>query len=225
MTQSIKVIRNNNETATRWNAPHVEATVGDANSLLSLLTAEQVGQIQDNAFREAREQGYAEGYRLGQEKAQQEIAEKAQELQARITQLDSLLRTLGKPYEQLDEQIEHELFQLAVSLARHLVRRELKAEPGQIVAIVREAVALLPGAVREPRVFLHPEDAAFIREVFSLHGNGEHWKLVDDPSLQRGDCRVVTENSRIDATLENRFAAIVATTLGGERETDAADPR
>jgi flagellar assembly protein FliH len=36
----------------------------------------------------------------------------------------------------------------------------------------------------------------------------------------RGDCRVVTENSRVDATIENRLAAIMANTLGGEREED-----
>ena len=54
--------------------------------------------------------------------------------------------------------------QLAVTIARQLVRRELRIDPAQVIAIIRETVALLPAAARDVRVHLHPEDAAVVRE-------------------------------------------------------------
>ncbi|RMG30702.1 MAG: flagellar assembly protein FliH, partial [Gammaproteobacteria bacterium] len=46
------------------------------------------------------------------------------------------------------------------------------------------------------------------------------WKLVEDPTLSRGGCRVETESSRIDATVEQRLHAVLARFLGGERQGD-----
>ena len=38
--------------------------------------------------------------------------------------------------------------------------------------------------------------------------------------LSRGGCRVSTDTSRIDATVENRVNAVIAEVLGGERDVD-----
>jgi flagellar assembly protein FliH len=223
MSTPIKIIRDGADEFQRWEAPAVEVSADSADSLLGLLTAEQLAGIQDVAFREAREQGYAEGYKRGIDAARAELAQKNAELQKRVQQFDQLLRAFSHPFERLDEQIEQELLALAVAIARQIVRREIKTDPGQIVAVVREVMSMLPGSARHPQVFLHPEDAAFVRQVFSLSGEHESWRLIEDPTLTRGDCRVATENSRVDATIENRLAAIMASTLGGEREEDRSD--
>jgi flagellar assembly protein FliH len=44
--------------------------------------------------------------------------------------------------------------------------------------------------------------------------------MVEDPLITRGGCKVDTEVSYIDATVENRLAAVIATLFGGEREQD-----
>jgi len=38
--------------------------------------------------------------------------------------------------------------------------------------------------------------------------------------LVRGGCKIITDNSQIDATLEKRLAMIAAKLMGGEREYD-----
>ena len=220
---TIKVIPEGTEEYRRWDMPRVDERLsGAAQQKLTQgrVTADQLANIQELAHKEAFEQGFTQGYNDGVEKATKEAAKKDQELQRRIQHLNQLLHTLSTPFEQLDGQVETELASLAVSLARQIIRRELKINPGEIVAVVREAVAALPVVTRHPQVFLHPEDAAFIRQTFSLSGEHEHWKLIDDPALTRGDCRVVTENSRIDATVESRLTAIITQALGGEREED-----
>ena len=220
---TIKVIPEGTEEYRRWEIPRVDEKLsGEAQHKLTYgrVTADQLSNIQEEAHKEAFEQGFTQGYKDGIGKAQQETAQKNQDLQLSIQKLDQLLRVLSTPFEQLDGQVESELASLAVSLARQIIRRELKLDPGEIVAVVREAVAALPVATRRPQIFLHPEDAAFIRQTFSLSGEHEHWKLIDDLALTRGDCRVVTENSRIDATVESRLTAIITQALGGEREED-----
>jgi flagellar assembly protein FliH len=100
------------------------------------------------------------------------------------------------------------------------VRRELRTDPAQLIAIIRETVALLPAATRDVRVHLHPEDATIVREKLATPTADRAWTIVEDPVMTRGGCRVTTDTAHIDQRLETRIRNIMATLLGEER-TDA----
>jgi len=197
-----------------------------------LLTARQLESLQQQAYEEA----HAAGYAAGKAEAREHLA-----------RFEAIMRTLARPLEELDARVEEELVALAISVARQLIRRELRTDPGEVVAAVREALALLPVGVREVRVHLHPEDAKIVRAVASgrngdlphfqrppqaeaAAGNeeGPHfeqqmWRIVEDPVLTRGGCRIESESSQIDARLETRIGAVVSRLLGGARSDDARD--
>ncbi len=200
----------------RWQVPRVEDAValsgsgkGRAQDGAGLLTAERIEQIQN----QAREEAYAAGYQQGLDGAREEM-------KARAAQLDGVLRGLAKPAEQFDEQVEQELVSLAMVVARQLVRREIRTDPGQIIAVVREAMAVLPSAAREIELRLHPEDASLVREVLRLSEGERPWKIVEDPVLTRGGCRLVSDIAQVDASLESRLNSVIASVLGGERDQD-----
>jgi flagellar assembly protein FliH len=134
-----------------------------------------------------------------------------------VSRLDSILQLLGHPLAASDAEVERELAQLALAIGKHLARRELRIEPAQVIAIVRESIALLPVAARQVRVHVHPEDAATIRERLAPAASERAWTLVEDPTLSRGGCRVQSECSRIDARFESRVAAVAASLFGDER--------
>ncbi len=202
---SDKVIPAGEARVVPWQIPEVGAGEQRGTRVAGLPTAGGLERLQ--------KQAYEEGYAQGREEGRAETA-------ARGARLDALLGVLARPFEELDEQVEQELVRLALAIAQQLVRREIKADPGQIVAIVRDALAALPVSARGVRLHLHPEDAQLVREVLSL-GDARHpWQIVEDPVLARGGCRVVSESSRIDASLEARLAALAAAVLGGEREDD-----
>jgi flagellar assembly protein FliH len=215
----IKVIEKNDTGAyERWELPLVEDVSGAvANAKLDkvsgLLTAEKIERIQAQAYKEAYEAGFAKGHKEGLTAGQGEIQQKA-------ALLSQLLHGLSQPFRDLDESVEQELVQLAVSIARHLVRRELKTDPGEVIGMVREALSALPVASQNVRIFLHPDDVATVREALSGNDTEQNWTLMEDPTLNQGDCRVLSENSEIDGTLERRIAAIVAQIMGGERSAD-----
>lgn len=176
-------------------------------------TAQDTEQVKKDIYEEA----YAEGLGQGKKKG---YAAGLAEIQVQADRLMQIISTLHEPLAQLDDQMEKELAALSIAIARQIVRRELKTDPGQIVAVVREAVASLPVGSRNVNLHLHPEDAALVRNALSLTGNDKTWRVVEDPLVMRGGCNVVTDISRIDATLDTRIAAIAAAILGGGRDHD-----
>lgn len=167
--------------------------------------------------REAWEQGYAGGRQAGRAAAQAEQAALLGEARGRAARLEEILALMSAPLAELDEQVLAQLGTLAGQIARQVVRRELRAEPQQIIAVIRETLALLPLAAREVRVHLHPEDAALVREHLAEPNAERAWSVIEDPVIGRGGCRVSSENSTIDAQVESRLGAAIAAALGDER--------
>jgi flagellar assembly protein FliH len=190
-----------------WHVPEVQS---QSAAQSRPVTARQLEQIQEQAHKEGFQQGVQEGREAG-----------LKEFLERVRYLDQLVQALNKPFEELDEAVENQLVQLAMLVARQLVRRELKADPEQVIAVVREALAALPLAARDIRLALHPEDAAMIQEALSLNQRDDVIQIVEDPVQSRGGCRVVSEASQIDATVESRLNAVIAGVLGGQRSTDS----
>jgi flagellar assembly protein FliH len=125
--------------------------------------------------------------------------------------------------EQQATQVQRQLVSLTGAIARHIVRRELKTQPDEIVAVIRETVALLPMTARDIRVHLNPEDAKLVRSRVVEAGSERSWNVAEDPLISRGGCRVSSENSTIDATLEQRLGAAIAAALGDSRAPDAPE--
>jgi flagellar assembly protein FliH len=178
----------------------------------------------DAVEREAWNKGFAQGRDAGILAANQQQQRLLAEAQQHAERLAAMADHLAQPLAELDEQVQQQLVSLAIAIARQLVRRELKSHPDEIVAVVREALALLPATAREVRVHVHPEDAALLRERLSDTGASRAWSLVEDPIMSRGGCRLSSENSSIDAQVEKRLGTVIATMLGDERATDGAHP-
>lgn len=193
------------------------------------LTVNQLESLQKQAHEEAIERGHKEGYKRGYENGQIQgqkdgyqtgCQEGQQHIGEIAMRLNTLLLSLDQPFRELDEQVEHEIAMLAVAIAKQIIRRELKMDSGQVVAVVREAMKILPAAVRNIRLHLHPEDAELVRSALALEESNTDWEIVEEPLMNRGGCKVDSDTSRIDATIENQLAALVASLFGGEREQD-----
>ncbi|MGE0115373.1 MAG: FliH/SctL family protein [Steroidobacteraceae bacterium] len=171
----------------------------------------------DDIEKIAWDEGYAKGHAAGLATAEKELRKRTDELDLRVRQFDAVLKTLSGPLQQLDEEVETQLVSLAFTIAKHVVRRELRADPGQVIAVIRETVGLLPLAQRNVRVHLHPLDAAIVRERLAEPQTERAWTLVEDPVMSRGGCRVSTDTAQIDARLEVRLANVLNHLLGDAR--------
>ncbi|HEX4024336.1 MAG TPA: FliH/SctL family protein [Steroidobacteraceae bacterium] len=172
--------------------------------------------------REAWERGHEQGREAGLVAAEQHSRAAAAEIERRVQQLQGILEFMVKPLADLDHEVQRQLATLAGAIARQIVRRELKMHPDEIVAVVRETLALLPASAREVRVQLHPDDAELVRTRLPAAAGERAWSIVEDPVLARGGCRVTSSSSTIDAQLEHRLGAAIAAVLGDERGTVSA---
>ncbi len=164
---------------------------------------------------------FAKGYEDGLAAGRREMESQAAKLRARVAQLDSIIGSLAKPFEELDIEVEKQLTLLALTVGKQMVRRELKTDPGQVIGVIRQCVGRLPAASRDVRVHLHPDDAAVVRELLATPGTDRAWSIVEDPAMTRGGCIVRTDVSQIDARLDARLNAVVAAAFGDERAPGA----
>lgn len=194
-----------------WKAPSFEA-VEDSDVDYHLPTGLISNQEKQQSVRQqAFEKAFAKGYMEGLEKGQNEIRQQADHLR-------SILATLAMPIKGFDDQIADELMHVCMAVVRQMVRRELKISPGEVVAVIKDALRLLPDSSGDVRLELHPEDAVLVRTAFGDLDQETNWRIVEDPLLSRGGCKVVTNSSRIDATVETRINAAIANVMGSERQ-------
>jgi flagellar assembly protein FliH len=203
LSKSSKILSQDEaNTAQTWQIPDVGGEAGSS----SLLTAERLALIEEEARTEGFEQGRREGLAAGKKM-----------IDERLTALDQLIRGMEQPLQTIDDLVEKDLVDLAFTIARQLIRREMNTQPDQIIAVVREALGVLPTGARGIHVFLNPADAKLVRELMVIADHEQSWKLVEDPALTRGGCRVQSEQSRVDSTVEARLNAVIANVLGDER--------
>ncbi len=172
-----------------------------------LPTAEEISAIREVA----REDGHKQGYEEGMKQAQAEFANLKD-------QFSQLMAQFELPLVQEQESVIEELAELCLLVTRQIIRRELQTNPEQVIAVVRDAIKLLPTSRRRVTIQLHPEDANLVRKIFSLDQQSQTgWQIADDPSVSRGGCLVTTDSSKIDASVEKRISDIFAHIFGDSR--------
>lgn len=159
-----------------------------------LPTAAQLEQL--------HQQAHAEGYATGREEGRAAAARQAAELQAVAAGLQEALR-------RLDEGVAEELLAFGVALARQLVGETLRIKPEAVLTVVREALRELPQARSELLFVLHPADAALVREHLAERAGQPGWRIVEDPQLARGGCRIETGAGEVDASLPTRWSQVL----------------
>lgn len=184
-------------------------------SALSNVTVNKPKVDQGVQYKKGYDEGFEQGLQEGREAARQEVARKVQ-------QLDKVIREVSAPFAELDERAEEEFVRLALALAKQIIRREIQTQPGQIVAVVREALSMLSGSATDIKIHVHPEDAETLREHMSKEEQSRIYEVVDDSTVSRGGCRLRSSSSLIDATIEKQFAALSVQLLGDERNEDAS---
>lgn len=172
------------------------------------LTLEELESIRQEAYNEGFAAGEKDGFRSSTLKVRQE-AEAA--LGVKLASLERLMGGLFAPIAEQDSQIEKAMVELVQHIARQVIQRELVLDSSQIESVMREALKLLPLGVGNVRLYINPQDFEQVKALRERHE--ETWRIVEDAALQPGGCRVETEHSRIDATVETRISQIMAKLL------------
>jgi len=148
----------------------------------------------------ARNEGYQAGYQAGYTAGGEHAAAEAVKLQA-------LLHTFGKELAAADQAVSNDLLLLSLGLARQMTREALRIKPELVLSVVRECLQQEPVFGQPAQLFLHPEDAALVRQYLSEELDG--WTIYGDLQLERGGCRIKIGHSDVDATVPTRWQRII----------------
>ncbi|MEI7795272.1 MAG: flagellar assembly protein FliH [Methylococcaceae bacterium] len=181
------------------------------------LTVEEIEAIQQQAYAEGLALGKQEGFQAGfVDGSKKGYDENVHLIEVRTTQLVNLLESLSTPFKLLDENVERALADLSIKIAKQILHREIELDSGQVIAAVKAAIAALPIASQKVTVVLHPEDADVVRVVLGLDDTPSNWIIIEDATITRGGCKIDTEISHVDATIESRLDAVLETMFGDD---------
>ena len=168
------------------------------------LTLEELESIRQEAYNE----GFAVGEREGFHSATLKVRQEAEAILApKVAGLEQMMVNLFEPIAEQDTQIEKSLIDLVQHITKQVIQRELAIDSTQIEHVMREALKLLPLGATNVRLYINPQDFEQVKALRERHE--ETWRIVEDVSLLPGGCRVETEHSRIDATVETRVAQVM----------------
>ena len=160
------------------------------------------GQLTDRerrAFERGRAQGHAEG-QAAERRVKAEVG----------AQIAQLVDQLAGRFAELHEGGADALLELALTIARQVVRREISLQRDALLPVAREAVSMIADQHAHPRVFLNPQDFALLRADFEADGLFKGCRFIADARIGRGGCRVETPQGDIDATLATRWERVLA---------------
>lgn len=186
------------------------------------LTARQLEEITAQAHREGFSHGAREGRAAGFAQGQQEGRAAAQgELKQQVAQLQKVMQQLLQPIAAQEAAIEQAMTQLSLDIARVVLDHEPALSAETLIPLVRRAVRELPVGERNLTVLLHPQQLELVRNCAEWP---EKWRLQADSRVDIGGCKVVTEHSLVDFSIELRFRQVAAQLLAERGAVDAPEP-
>jgi flagellar assembly protein FliH len=172
----------------------------------SMITEEELEAIREAARQQGYAEGHQEGLATGHASGYEDGLDQGRlEAAAELTHLQELATSFGHAVTGADEAIAADVLELALHLARNMVRTAFAVRPELILPVVREAVDYLPTLQQPALLILNPEDALIVRDGIGQELEKTGWRIVEDGAVARGGCRIDTASNQIDAQIASRW--------------------
>ncbi len=172
----------------------------------------EIGLPVQDAEQQAYCRGFGDGERKGHELGEQAGLESAmQKLESLLTGGHKLLCELGDLHRQTCRDVEADLVQLALAVARKIVGRDVSLGPDVVTRIIRQALTRVEHAGRIT-IKLNPADLELLADIKPqlLSGLPEAGRAAFEPDegIARGGCLIETDGCEVDARIERQFQVV-----------------
>jgi len=195
------------------------------------LTAEELQNIAEQAqqegyadgFKEGMEkglkQGEAKGLELGEQKAYNETLAALNDQKQRLA---AIADQLYVPMQNQDKEIEKTVVSMVLALTKHLLGSEIAENPDKLLGIINRALSALPVGANNIRVRVSEQDFELLEGIKPFAQRD--WQLIPDAQLERGGCRVETDESFIDYACESRIQQYLKDVEEQKNAVDSEQP-
>lgn len=163
----------------------------------------------ENAYKEGYDRGYRDGYEIAYRDGMEKVESEAINIRNSAWEM---LRNAEEQRNNTLSEVEKEVIALAIQIAEKLVVKQLDLSSETVLSIVQESLRLV--ADRDSFIVVaNPIEVELIRQnkdsFVQLLAEGSGLKIIGDPDIKPGGCRVETERGKVDAALESRWQALV----------------
>lgn len=228
MVEKSRIPADESQSFANWTLPEVAtgkpvAQRDEGNRVVArALTARQLEEITTRAHREGFAHGVREGRAAGFEQGKTEgRAAAREELKQQVAQLQNIMKQLLDPIADQDASIETAMTQLSLDIARTVLAREPALDADALIPLVRRAIRELPVGERNITVLLHPQQIERLRDCAEWPAA---WRMQADSRVDAGGCKILTDHSLVDYSVEMRFRQVAAQLLAKSNDDDAPEP-
>lgn len=188
--------------------------------LVEPITAEQLQALSnaaekegfDSGFQKGLEQGIKEGKETGIQQGYDEgMAQSKKQVATQCEQLQHIMDALLIPLETEQNQLQTILLNMVAELTKAVVLRELKLDSSHITQLVDDALNTVPIGAEKFSLFLNSQDIDVVEEHVEYFQKTSDKRLVlhIDDKLLPGGCRLETQQTVVDYTVEQRLQKVV----------------
>ncbi|MFZ6658636.1 flagellar assembly protein FliH [Undibacterium sp. TJN19] len=189
---------------------HVEE-VKQVTANTAAINRAEAEKIRESARQEGFAAGYKEAYERGLKDGQETgYNETVERVQSEIQALQQLAKGFSEQIGAASSQMGSELMELAIDLAQAMLKAKLDADPEIILPIVEDAISQLSAIQQPAQIFLNPEDAVIIKNQLGETLIEGGWRVIADPHMERGGCRLETLHNMVDASYATRWQKLMA---------------
>jgi flagellar assembly protein FliH len=164
---------------------------------------------------QARQAAYQQGLEQGRQQAAQDWQARMSDYQNNLgreaaQRLSDVVHAADTAVQGLQQQMAPDLLQLAIDIARQVVRQELRCNPQALQPVVSEALDMLGADTKPALVRLNPEDFKHLEAHLRAALPNPKVEWLADPSVPAGGCLVESQGAQIDGSIERRWQRAVA---------------
>lgn len=166
------------------------------------------GEREEQAYQKGLVEGKGQGLIEGEQKGFELATRKIEPL---ITSIQQALIKLSDIRVEIYQQIETEVVELALAIARKVICREVSTDKETVVCVAREALSKVddPGNIK---IKMNPADLQFVNEtkyqLSDLMADVNNVTLEAEENIQSGGCVIETDLGEIDARIEKQLQAV-----------------
>lgn len=146
--------------------------------------------------------GFEQGLRAGEEQGRQQALAQEQPI---IETWQKLLSQFNYSLDSVDTVVTTKLLQIALTAAKQVLGQSTVCDGTALLEEISHLLHQKPIFTGQPELHVNPAHAQLIEQhlgsLLSLNG----WRLVTDPKLHLGGCRVVADDGEVDMTVATRW--------------------
>ena len=167
-------------------------------------------KAQRSGFQSGHEQGQKAGYDAGFTQGLQDGAEQGRQQvlaeQQPVTEAwQKLLSEFSYSLDSFDSVVTTKLLQIALTAARQVLGQPAVCDGTALLEEISRLLQQKPLFAGQPELRVNPAHVEMIEQHIGTQLSLNGWRLVPDPQLHAGGCRVVADDGEIDMSVATRW--------------------